>query len=76
MHFTRFIRRSASVLVLASAAAGAAHAQDAQTIDSIIVTAQKREQNLQDVPIVVTALPQQLQSLGADSLPHAGAKLI
>ncbi len=60
MHFTRFIRRSASVLVLASAAAGAAHAQDAQTIDSIIVTAQKREQNLQDVPIVVTALPQQL----------------
>ncbi|MDG2523620.1 TonB-dependent receptor [Caulobacter segnis] len=61
MHFTRFIRRSASVLVLASAAASAAHAQDAiATIDSIIVTAQKREQNLQDVPIVVTALPQQL----------------
>jgi len=24
----------------------------------------------------LTALPQRLQSLGADSLPHAGAKLI
>lgn len=29
---------------------------DAQTVDSIVVTAQKREQNLQDVPVVVTAV--------------------
>jgi outer membrane receptor protein involved in Fe transport len=52
--------------------AGAASAQDAaqdgpQTIDDIIVTAQKREQNLQDVPIVVT-------SLSAETLQDAGVR--
>jgi iron complex outermembrane receptor protein len=38
---------------------GAAHAQDAQgvsQVDEIIVTAQKRSQSLQDVPLSVTAL--------------------
>jgi len=41
--------------------AGAAAAQEAPTtIDDIIVTAQKREQSLQDVPIVVTTLSQEL----------------
>lgn len=48
--------------------AGVAQAQDAgepATIDDIIVTAQKREQNLQDVPIVVTSLSQEvLQEAG------------
>jgi outer membrane receptor protein involved in Fe transport len=50
--------------------AGAASAQQAPqdqptTIDDIIVTAQKREQNLQDVPIVVTSLSQEtLQDAG------------
>ncbi|MBM0108235.1 TonB-dependent receptor [Steroidobacter sp. S1-65] len=34
--------------------------QDSRTIDTIIVTAQKREQSLQDVPIVVTAVSEQL----------------
>jgi len=34
--------------------------QDTRTIDTIIVTAQKREQSLQDVPIVVTAVSEQL----------------
>jgi len=34
--------------------------QDSRTIDTIIVTAQKREQSLQDVPIVVTAVSAQL----------------
>lgn len=34
--------------------------QDSRTIDTIIVTAQKREQSLQDVPIVVTAISEQL----------------
>lgn len=33
---------------------------DGRTIEQIIVTAQKREQNLQDVPIVVTAVSEQL----------------
>ena len=37
-----------------------ANAQDDRTIESIIVTAQKREQSLQDVPIVVTAVSAQL----------------
>jgi iron complex outermembrane receptor protein len=37
----------------------------AQTVDEIVVTAQKREQNLQDVPVVVTAVnAQQLQDAG------------
>ncbi len=41
--------------------AGVAAAQEAPTtIDDIIVTAQKREQSLQDVPIVVTTLSQEL----------------
>jgi outer membrane receptor protein involved in Fe transport len=34
--------------------------QETRTIDTIIVTAQKREQSLQDVPIVVTAISEQL----------------
>ncbi|NBB65613.1 TonB-dependent receptor [Pseudomonas sp. ODNR1LW] len=41
--------------------AGIAAAQEAPaTIDDIIVTAQKREQSLQDVPIVVTTLSQEV----------------
>ena len=59
-HFRRL--NSASIFALTVAAlAGVcapALAQDApaDTVDSIIVTAQKREQNLQDVPIVITTL--------------------
>lgn len=34
--------------------------ESARTIETIVVTAQKREQNLQDVPIVVTAVSEQL----------------
>lgn len=34
--------------------------QETRTIDTIIVTAQKREQSLQDVPMVVTAVSEQL----------------
>jgi len=56
----------ASALVLACAAAGPVLAQDAAaTIEGIVVTAQKREQNLQDVPIVVNVVSgQQLQDAG------------
>jgi len=66
---------TASVLAAAMGLAGAATAQTApapaadraapHTIDELIVTAQKREQNLQDVPIVVTSVSaQQLQDAG------------
>src|SRR5262245_31039383 len=37
-----------------------AQEEDEPTVDEIIVTAQKREQSLQDVPIVVTAISGQL----------------
>src|SRR5690606_376524 len=66
MRLTNLLRTSVSAAVVGAVAfgfAGAASAQDGQdratTIDDIIVTAQKREQNLQDVPIVVTSLSQE-----------------
>ena len=51
--------------------AGAASAQDADPVaevSDIIVTAQKREQSLQDVPIVVTSLPAEALDLGGDAV--------
>ncbi len=58
----------ASALVIACAAAAPGQAQEAGTapvIEGIVVTAQKREQNLQDVPIVVNVVSgQQLQDAG------------
>jgi iron complex outermembrane receptor protein len=69
MRFTQMLRGTASVAVLASLAAGmatVAYAADAPKSDQptavseIVVTAQKREQSLQDVPVVVTALPAKL----------------
>ena len=68
MRFTNLLRATASAAVLTALAAGVAHAQDEVTsVDEIVVTAQKREQSLQDVAIVVTALPEAL-------LSNAGAK--
>ncbi len=71
MRLTNLLRTTVSAAVVGSVAfgfAGVAAAQDPQgptTIDDIIVTAQKREQNLQDVPIVVTSLPAEvLQDAG------------
>lgn len=61
MRFTQILRCTASAAVMAGLAAGAAVAQDQPTtVGEIIVTAQKREQSLQDVPIVVTTLSEQL----------------
>jgi outer membrane receptor protein involved in Fe transport len=63
MRFTQLLRMTASAAVLTAivAGAGAASAQDDITsVDELVVTAQKREQNLQDVPIVVTSLPEKL----------------
>ena len=75
MRFTQFLRGTASAAVVGAVVfgfAGTASAQDpvppqddVATVDDIIVTAQKREQNLQDVPIVVTSLSQeQLEDAG------------
>ncbi len=73
MRFTQVLCGTASAVVLAGLTPLAAQAQttaqnnDTQTVDSIVVTAQKREQNLQDVPVVVTAV-------GAKLLRDTGVK--
>jgi outer membrane receptor protein involved in Fe transport len=60
MSIASTLKCTASVIAL-SMFATATFAQEApQGVDEIVVTAQKREQSLQDVPIVVTALPQKL----------------
>src|SRR5689334_17415908 len=47
----------ATTSLVAAIFAGAAHAQDsgATTIEELVVTAEKREQNLQDVPVAISA---------------------
>jgi iron complex outermembrane receptor protein len=68
MRFTQFLRGTASFAVLTTVAAGAGAAwaapapadQEVTSVREIVVTAQKREQNLQDVPVVVTSLPAKL----------------
>ncbi|MEJ2815794.1 MULTISPECIES: TonB-dependent receptor [unclassified Caulobacter] len=72
MRFTQVLCGTASAVVLAGLTPLAAQAQDTAandipTVDSIVVTAQKREQNLQDVPVVVTAV-------GAKLLQDTGVK--
>ena len=44
----------------AGAQDGTSGRQEATTLDKLVVTAQKREQVMQDVPISITALPEQL----------------
>ena len=63
MRFSQLLRASASAAVLSTLVAGGAYAQETQepsTVDAIIITATKREQSLQDVPVVVTAVSGQL----------------
>ena len=76
MRFTHLLRGTASIAVLAALATAAhaqdqtspttgqevavEEDEDANTVDEIVVTAQRREQSLQDVPVVVTALSEQL----------------
>jgi iron complex outermembrane receptor protein len=70
----RAILRSASGLAIAMLVAGATHAQDAgaegeeetRRLDRIVVTAQKTEQSLQDVPVAVSVL-------GAEAIDNAFA---
>jgi len=80
------MRHTASIRLFASAAtvaigvalAGQAWAQDAQSdtqVDEIVVTAQKREQNLQDVPVAVSAFgAAQLEAQSVQSLTDLSAK--
>ncbi|CAN5337818.1 TonB-dependent receptor [soil metagenome] len=66
MRLTQSLRHSVSAAVVGAVVfgfAGVAAAQDPDgpaIVEDIIVTAQKREQNLQDVPVVVTALSEEL----------------
>ena len=60
MRFNKLLTTSASAIVLTAVAATGAAAQEVTSVDEIIVTAQKREQSLQDVPIVVTACRRKL----------------
>jgi iron complex outermembrane recepter protein len=50
----RWLRASSALIVLCSALAST-HSQ-AQTLEEVIVTATKREQNIQDIPVTVTAI--------------------
>lgn len=75
MRLENLLRSTASAAVVGAVVFGFAGTASAQstpqdaptTIDDIVVTAQKREQNLQDVPIVVT-------TLSAESLNNAGVR--
>jgi outer membrane receptor protein involved in Fe transport len=76
MRLTQILRSTTSAAVVGAAVFGFAGIASAQssgqdgpvaTVDDIIVTAQKREQSLQDVPIVVTSLNQ-------EALNNAGVK--
>lgn len=66
---TKLMLAGASLLVLGLA--GAARAQDAAetALDEVIVTAQKRAENLQDVPISIAAV-------GADTMQKAGVQTL
>ncbi|RYF95756.1 MAG: TonB-dependent receptor [Caulobacteraceae bacterium] len=66
MKIRHLLRASASAVVLSALMSTAAFAQeepapaDENTVDAIVVTVNKREQNLQDVPATVTALSGEL----------------
>ncbi|MCE3288263.1 MAG: TonB-dependent receptor [Caulobacter sp.] len=66
MKIRHLLRASASAVVLSAVMSTAAFAQeepapaDENTVDTIVVTVNKREQNLQDVPATVTALSGEL----------------
>ncbi len=75
--FRRALRVSCGLTALAvSLAAGSAMAQETATVGEIVVTAQKRSENLQDVPVSVAAIAgERLQSAfaaGEDILTLSG----
>lgn len=60
MHIANILKYTASAAVLAAFASSASAQEANRQVDEIVVTAQKREQSLQNVPIVVTAVSAQL----------------
>jgi iron complex outermembrane receptor protein len=60
MSIASTLKYTASAIVLSMLAGTASAQMSPGVIDEIVVTAQKREQSLQDVPIVVTAVSAQL----------------
>ncbi len=61
--------------LMATGSFGVAQAQSLM-LEEVIVTAQKREQSLQDVPISVVAFGQEkLEKLGINSLTDIGANI-
>src|SRR5689334_4020200 len=74
MYRTRTLTRGVVALALAAPALSFAAAPgDENIIEQIIVTAQKREQALQDVPFSVAAPSgEQIRNSGATSLPELG----
>ncbi|MEQ8485455.1 MAG: TonB-dependent receptor [Pseudomonadales bacterium] len=64
------VARAAAIAVLLSGAAPMAHVHAAQAdyIEEVVVTAQKRSESIQDVPVAVTALTARtLEDMGAQS---------
>ena len=53
----------ASTAIVASAIASTAVAQNSNTIEELVITAEKREQSLQDVPVAVTAFTSERRDL-------------
>ncbi len=61
--------KSLAIFGLAITPAGAIHAQESATVEEIVVTARRRAENLQDVPVAVSAFGEErISSLQADDL--------
>jgi len=80
MKFVHATTASVAALMLGAALAAPAAAQDAPqdasaTLDEVIVTAQRREQSLQDVPIAITAFnAETLERTAATGIQDIAAK--
>lgn len=71
--FKAALAASASLMVLATPAM-AQEAQDSSGIGDIVVTAQKRSENVQDVPIAISAVGNKfLESRGVESITDLGS---
>ncbi|HPA38609.1 MAG TPA: hypothetical protein PLV04_07675, partial [Phenylobacterium sp.] len=57
------IRLLASASLAGALIAGAAHAQTNNVIEELVVTAEKREQSLQDVPVAISAFTSKSRDL-------------
>lgn len=74
MEHCRKATLAGSVALAALAAPGLATAQEATTLDDVVVTAQRREQSLQEVPITVSVVTAKtLESLAADDMGDISA---